>query len=136
MMDLDGFKLFNDSYGHLGGDEALGQVASYLVLALRASDIIARFGGDEFLVILPGTDAGGALEVCQHLQSGLAEQRYRVQDAEVVHLRVSFGIASYPTHGRRANELIAAADVSLYRSKRQGGDQITSPTVEREPVVA
>jgi len=126
MMDLDGFKLFNDAYGHPGGDDALREVASLLSGTARDSDVIGRYGGDEFTAILPDTDTRGAIEFCQRLRDGLADRPFVAPDGGVIPLRLSFGIASYPADARHVNELIGLADGNLYRSKQQGGGAITA----------
>ena len=126
MMDLDSFKLFNDTYGHPGGDEVLREVASLLQATARDSDIIGRYGGDEFMAILPDTGASGTIEFCQRLRNALADRPFLAPDGLAIPLRLSFGVASYPADGRHVNELIGLADGNLYSSKQHGGDTITA----------
>lgn len=126
MMDMDEFKLFNDTYGHPVGDQVLRNVASLLVRTARASDIIARYGGDEFVAILPETDTDSAVIMAERLRSVLAEHPYTALDGTAVPLHMSFGVATYPRDSRNSNELVGFADTNLYHSKHHGGDVITS----------
>lgn len=126
MMDLDGFKLFNDTYGHPGGDEALRTVSSLLQTTLRESDIIGRYGGDEFMAILPDTRSKAAVKLCERVRGVLNERPFVTADGESIPLRMSFGVAAYPDDARRVNELIALADAALYGSKQRGGDRVTA----------
>jgi len=132
MMDLDGFKLFNDTYGHPSGDDALRQVASILSSTVRDSDVVGRYGGDEFMAILPDTDSQAAVKLCERVRGRMVENPYQALDGDAIPLHLSFGVASYPVDGREVNELIGLADASLYNSKQRGGDQITSPTTDDE----
>jgi len=126
MMDLDSFKLFNDTYGHPGGDDALREVASLLSGIVRGSDVVGRYGGDEFMVILPDTGISGTVEFCQRLRTALADRPFAAPDGGTIPLRLSFGVASYPADARHVNELIGLADGHLYASKQHGGDVITT----------
>ena len=126
MMDLDGFKLFNDTYGHPSGDDVLRAVASLLSAIVRDSDIVGRYGGDEFMAVLPDTGSQGAVDLSQRVRNALLESPYLAPDGEAIPLHLSFGIASYPADGRQVNELIGLADGNLYSSKQRGGDMITA----------
>lgn len=126
MMDLDGFKLFNDTYGHPIGDEILRLVASVLGETLRASDVVGRSGGDEFMAILSNTDARGALEQAHRVRAKLAERPWISPQGVAVPVRLSFGIAEFPHDGHSVNDLIGMADSNLYRSKGLGGDAVTT----------
>ncbi len=132
MMDLDGFKLFNDTHGHPRGDEALRFVASQLRAALRTSDIIGRYGGDEFLAILPETSREKAEEAGQRITSSLAESPF-VPEGSADHetLGLSIGIASYPQDSTVKQDLIALADTALYEAKRTGGGRAARADVHR-----
>lgn len=129
--DVDNFKLFNDTYGHPVGDEIIRRVAGLLQNRSRASDFVGRFGGDEFILILPETYRAGARTLADHLRAALYSVPYVAPDGASIPLRMSFGAASYPEDGRDAAALIAIADANLYESKRWGGDTIT---VRSEPV--
>ena len=116
MIDLDRFKHLNDSAGHDAGDDALRRLANCFRQELRGADSAARFGGDEFAVILPQAQAEGALIVAERL-------RLRIQEITIHNfgpLTASIGIASFPTHGRTRTDLFRAADSALYAAKRAG----------------
>jgi diguanylate cyclase (GGDEF)-like protein len=121
MIDLDGFKLVNDTFGHLFGDRVLAWVAEELRASLRASDIPARYGGDEFAIILPDTDREAAWQAAQRILGALADQAYRSPDRSPVSIGCSIGVAAYPVDGRTAQDLIARADAAMYRVKGAGG---------------
>jgi diguanylate cyclase (GGDEF)-like protein/putative nucleotidyltransferase with HDIG domain len=125
MLDIDGFKLLNDTYGHPTGDVVLRQVASLLREQTRASDIVGRYGGDEYLLILPQTASAEAGALAEKLRSALVETACVTPSGERIPIQASFGIAAYPQDGRNASELVAAADANLYVSKRRGGDAVT-----------
>lgn len=126
MMDLDGFKLFNDTYGHPVGDDILRTVASALSEALRASDVVGRSGGDEFMAILPDTDANGALHLAHRIRTLLAARPWISPQGIPVPVKLSFGVAEFPHDGHRVNDLIGMADSNLYHSKELGGDAVTT----------
>jgi diguanylate cyclase (GGDEF)-like protein/putative nucleotidyltransferase with HDIG domain len=125
MLDIDGFKLLNDTYGHPTGDVVLRQVASLLREQTRASDIVGRYGGDEFLLVLPETSPAEAGVLAEKLRSALVETACVTPSGERIPIQASFGIAAYPQDGRNASELVAVADAHLYTSKRRGGDTVT-----------
>ena len=121
MIDLDGFKLVNDTFGHLFGDRVLAWVAEELKATLRASDVPARYGGDEFAVILPDTDREAAWQAAQRILEALSERAYQSPDRSPVSIGCSIGVAAYPADGRTAQDLIAQADAAMYRVKDSGG---------------
>jgi diguanylate cyclase (GGDEF)-like protein/putative nucleotidyltransferase with HDIG domain len=129
--DVDNFKLFNDTYGHPVGDEIIRKVAGLLEHRSRASDFVGRFGGDEFILILPETYRAGARTLADHLRIALSSLPYMAPDGASIPLRMSFGAASFPEDGQDAASLIAIADANLYESKRWGGDTVT---VRSEPI--
>ena len=130
MMDLDNFKLFNDTYGHVVGDQVLQNVAALLEKSVRRADIVGRYGGDEFVALLPDTDAHGAVRTIDRIRTALRESGYTADSGSRVPVFMSYGVATYPFDGRQLSELLAAADANLYRSKRQGGDSVTAPGSE------
>lgn len=123
IIDLDNFKQINDSSGHETGDLALQLLAQCLRIELRGVDIAARFGGDEFVVILPQATSEGSMVVAERL-------RQRIAKTEVPGygpLTASFGLASYPEHASSRDTLVVAADQALYNSKRAGRNRVSLP---------
>ncbi len=121
MLDLDDFKLVNDTFGHLFGDRVLTWTAELIRTTLRASDIPARYGGDEFAIILPETDAVEARSAAERILDAFREHAFVGEQRGPVPIGASIGVATYPADGRNATDLIAAADRALYRVKREGG---------------
>ncbi|MCU0477137.1 MAG: GGDEF domain-containing protein [Chloroflexi bacterium] len=121
MIDLDDFKLVNDTLGHLFGDEVLRWAAQQIRAALRGSDVAARYGGDEFAILLPDTPADGAREVGERIVAALRDNPFRAEGRGPVAVGASIGVASFPTDGQAAQALIAGADAALYRVKSGGG---------------
>jgi diguanylate cyclase (GGDEF)-like protein len=119
MIDIDHFKQYNDSQGHLAGDALLVQVATLFKGAIRDDDYAARYGGDEFLVLLRATGQNEAVPVAERLQAHVAQAR-----AAGGHVTVSVGIAAFPTHGTTPEALIAKADAALYEAKKSGRNRI------------
>lgn len=118
MLDLDGFKDVNDTYGHETGDGVLRQVAACLVKNLRSTDFLARYGGDEMTLVLPDTDLPQAGFVCQKLQNFLRSLTIRYPDGKTDTIGVSGGIALFPKHADSAPTLLRAADEALYHAKK------------------
>jgi diguanylate cyclase (GGDEF)-like protein len=121
MLDLDDFKLVNDTFGHLFGDRVLTWAAELIRSSLRASDLPARYGGDEFAVILPDTDATDAQVVAERILEAFRDRPYVGEQRGPVPIAVSIGAATSPRDGRSPTELIASADRALYRVKRLRG---------------
>jgi diguanylate cyclase (GGDEF)-like protein len=125
LADLDNFKLVNDSYGHPTGDAVLRQFAEVLRDNVREIDVAVRWGGEEFAVILPGTDSEGAAELAERIRIALAERTIVSSDGEPIRVTASFGVAS-SSRGMIAETLVEAADEALYRAKRSGKDRVCS----------
>ncbi len=119
MLDLDYFKRINDQFGHLAGDTVLTAVGRQLESVLRATDIRCRFGGEEFLIVLPDTPQAGALRVAESLRQVLTDLRVAWQGTEIP-VTASFGVASARRGERDRQALLARADAALYRAKQAG----------------
>ena len=119
MMDVDHFKSYNDAFGHQAGDEALRKVAAILRATLRSVDCPSRYGGEEFLALLPETGILQAVEVAERVRGLLAEEPLTGSS-----ITVSIGVAEFPDHGGSLETLIASADAALYHAKRQGRDRV------------
>ena len=118
MLDLDEFKPINDKYGHADGDRVLREVARTIRNVVRANDIVARYGGDEFVVVMPDTTEDGAQEVARRVIVGIRERRHELSGGATARVGVSGGLAMYPENGRTATLLLQAADSAMYSAKR------------------
>jgi diguanylate cyclase (GGDEF)-like protein/PAS domain S-box-containing protein len=132
MSDLDYFKTVNDRYGHLAGDDVLRVFGKLLQHNARDSDIFCRYGGEEFLLVLPGLSLENARERAEQLRTGL-ESISIVAASTPIHITASFGVAAYPRHGCSANQLIAAADEALYAAKENGRNQVKTYLGNSQP---
>jgi diguanylate cyclase (GGDEF)-like protein/PAS domain S-box-containing protein len=124
MLDLDHFKKFNDTYGHEAGDRVLRETASLLMKSVRAEDIVCRFGGEEFVVILPMADLQVTEARGERIRSRTRELTVLHQGQSLGMITVSVGVAVLPEHGTNPKELLEAADAALYRAKREGRDRV------------
>jgi diguanylate cyclase (GGDEF)-like protein len=125
MLDIDGFKGFNDAYSHAAGDVLLKALGAFFLKKLRTSDVVCRYGGDEFILVLPDTTL---LQVSERLD----RMRGETKDIECMHegrilpaASVSIGVAQWPDHGASPEDLIKAADFALYSAKHGGRDQVS-----------
>ena len=118
-LDLDGFKSVNDAYGHLAGSRTLTEVGGILVEAVRESDILARYGGDEFVVVLPETPPSGALVIAERIRKAIESHSFLKDQGLEARISASFGIASYPDHALTPEGLIQKADQAMYRVKER-----------------
>jgi diguanylate cyclase (GGDEF)-like protein len=126
MLDLDHFRNFNNTYGHLAGDAVLRALAATIRNELRHGDIAARFGGEEFAVVIPGADHAAACQVAERIRAAVDAMAVEEETAgEPLHATVSIGVATYPWHGRTPKELTHEADQALYRSKADGRNRVT-----------
>jgi len=123
MSDIDNFKNINDTYGHLVGDKFLVEIANLMNNNLRGSDIICRYGGEEFLAVLPCTTLETAAQRAEEIRTKCAEIIIQHEGVELK-LTISSGVATYPDHGREAKEIIIKADKALYQAKHNGRNQV------------
>ena len=123
-MDLDGFKLVNDAYGHRAGSATLTEVARIIMNAVREADFVARYGGDEFVVMLPETSAKRALEVAERVRSEITAHRFTGGVGADIYLTASFGVASFPEHATEAEKLIELADAAMYAAKQRNKNSV------------
>jgi diguanylate cyclase (GGDEF)-like protein len=123
-LDLDGFKGVNDSHGHLLGSKALVEAAGVVRACARETDVVARFGGDEFSVVLPETSSEGAVAVAERIRDRLRAHRFLKSDGLAMRLTASIGVATLPDVAETAEELLRAADTAMYRVKASGKDGV------------
>ncbi len=122
MIDIDDFKRVNDRFGHVFGDKVLVTIARLIRQAVRTTDVLGRYGGEEFFVVMPQTETDDALPVAERLRTSIAEHSFKTDGCEV-RVSVSVGLATYPRkdHGVKSkNGVLSAADQALYEAKRMG----------------
>lgn len=124
LIDIDDFKVLNDTYGHYAGDLALKKLTEVFPSILRSTDVFARYGGDEFICLLPQAGKEQANEIAKRISNTRLSIKHERRNIEIP-MRVSIGFAT-SEHVMRLDELIALADQALYRSKHQGKDRIES----------
>jgi diguanylate cyclase (GGDEF)-like protein len=130
LLDLDQMKAVNDGLGHQAGDALLIELARRLTGTVRDVDLVARFGGDEFALILPSTGIAGALRVGEKVRSAIGDAPVELDGFAPVHVTVSVGVACYPEHGANPRQLVRAADAALYRAKAAGRNRVEHAKVE------
>jgi diguanylate cyclase (GGDEF)-like protein len=132
MIDADDFKLFNDTHGHPAGDVALADLAHVLQRSVREVDVVTRYGGEEFSVILPETDAAGAFVVAEKVREAVSRYEFADADGErTAHFTVSLGLATYPAHAQDKEAILRLSDDALYRAKNGGKNRVRSPVPKR-----
>jgi diguanylate cyclase (GGDEF)-like protein len=124
MFDIDHFKDFNDSFGHEAGDVTLQNLCQILKALIRSEDVACRYGGDEFVLILPDSSAELAAERAENMRIAVGREEMLYHGRLLKPMTLSFGIASYPADGRTSHELLRAADTALYRAKTEGRDRV------------
>ncbi len=125
-IDLDGFKSVNDTHGHLSGSRCLVEAAAVIRSSARETDIVSRFGGDEFALVLPDTGGEGAFAVGERIRERLAGHRFLAGDGLDIHLTASVGVATLPDVAASADELVRAADKAMYQVKESGKNGIVA----------
>jgi diguanylate cyclase (GGDEF)-like protein len=125
VIDGDAMKTVNDQYGHAEGNRVLVEITRAMRASLRVSDVLGRFGGDEFIVVLPRTTARDALITAERLRLAVAGRDFRNSWGEPIHASVSVGVATYPQHGTTADDLFRSADRALYAAKQDGRNRVT-----------
>jgi diguanylate cyclase (GGDEF)-like protein len=128
MLDADDFKKFNDTHGHIAGDRALAELAQVLRTAVREIDVVCRYGGEEFSVVLPETDAEGAFVVAEKVREAVAAHSFAdANGVRGVRVTVSIGLATFPATAADQEELLRQADDALYTAKNTGRDRVRAP---------
>ena len=144
ILDLDNLKAINDDHGHLAGDQALRDVARSVDVQVRPVDFVARYGGDEFVVMGTEADDAEALTIAERIRGSVAGSPIRLESGQYVNMSISIGIATFPDDAGTAGDLMLAADTALYRAKSAGRDQVrqaastpasaaTPPTTATDP---
>ena len=136
VIDLDEFKAINDVFGHAAGDQALCEVARHLQHSLRSYDVCARFGGDEFVAVLPGCNLEHAGQKAEALRRVIADVKTEVKPGVVRAVRISVGAATYPIDGATVDELLAVADARMFDDKRARRSQPRRATMAQDAIPA
>jgi diguanylate cyclase (GGDEF)-like protein len=123
-IDLDDFKPINDKYGHLAGSQVLREVAQILKSTLRDVDLVFRYGGDEFVILLIESDARNGLKTAQRIRERIQFTGFSVGGGATAHVTASIGVAAFPEHAQEKERLLALADECMYESKRHGKNQV------------
>jgi diguanylate cyclase (GGDEF)-like protein len=131
-MDTDNFRLFNDTYGHSAGDQVLKMIAEHLAKLCQDNGLAGRFGGDDFMVILPEADREAAFAFAQSVQGWLSEKHFQIRGSERIPISVSCGVAVFPEDGQKRHELLAVADANLFESKGLGGKIVGRPESQEQ----
>jgi diguanylate cyclase (GGDEF)-like protein len=125
-LDLDRFKRVNDNHGHLVGSQILRQLSQVLSTCIRQVDTLARYGGDEFTILLTDTGHEAGMYVAERIRSTVASTRFEDGHGGPIHLEISIGVATFPEHARQREGLLDAADKAMYRAKSQGRNCVCS----------
>jgi diguanylate cyclase (GGDEF)-like protein len=126
MGDLDHFKKFNDDFGHAAGDKIIAQIGKLFNDRFRGSDIACRYGGEEFLIILPETSLADTVKKADTLREEIKKMEIIFQGQILGTITMSMGVAAYPEKGGRMDELLRVADTALYKAKQEGRDRVIS----------
>ena len=135
VIDIDHFKEYNDTYGHLAGDEVLRRLAAVFKKSIRSCDYAARNGGEEFIVLLPEISAEDGVQAAERIRNQVAEKKFGSNKKPIV-VTVSVGVAAYPKHGKDPESVIKKADGALYKAKEHGRNRVvlagTTPKKKRK----
>lgn len=131
LIDLDNFKYINDTYGHHIGDIVLKSVADILEASIRDGDLVARIGGDEFVILLSETELEKALIVAERIRKNLENNKLCIFEGAVISVSASLGVVEFPTHGTTKEELMMVVDNALYRAKDLGKTKFTFQHMRR-----
>jgi two-component system, cell cycle response regulator len=126
----------NDEYGHLSGSRLLVEVARVLRSCVRDEDVVVRYGGDEYVVLLVGIDSGGGLKVAERIRRAIEDHRFLSREGSRVRVTASIGLASYPEHARSKGEILDLADRAMYRGKRSSRNVVYMASKDLPPVPA
>src|SRR6266540_80525 len=135
-MDLDHFKAVNDQHGHLSGSRLLVEVARVLRSCVRDEDVVVRYGGDEYVVLLVGIDSGGGLKVAERIRRAIEDHRFLSREGSRVRVTASIGLASFPEHADSKAEILDFADRAMYRGKRSNRNVVYMASKDLPPVPA
>jgi len=129
MFDIDHFKDFNDVFGHDGGDALLRELGSFLIKNTRGGDIVSRYGGEEFVVVLPSASLENTRLRAEELRKGVKELMVYHLGKPLGKCTLSFGVAAFPEHGMTNEGILKSADNALYRAKNEGRDRVVVASV-------
>ncbi len=127
MIDIDHFKVFNDTYGHDAGDVLLQSLSNYLLKSIRGEDLPCRYGGEEFILMLPEATLEDSIKRAEELRKGIAGIKVVHKGITLKDMTVSVGVAVYPEHGDTVEVILKSADLALYRAKQEGRNRIALP---------
>jgi diguanylate cyclase (GGDEF)-like protein len=123
VIDIDDFKEYNDTYGHLAGDEVLSRLATVFKESVRSCDYVARYGGEEFILVLPEISPEDGVKAAERVRKKVAKENF-AGDGETIQVTVSVGVASYPKDGEEPQSIIRHADIALYKAKERGRNRV------------
>ncbi|HEY6100935.1 MAG TPA: diguanylate cyclase [Anaeromyxobacter sp.] len=135
-MDLDHFKAVNDQHGHLSGSRLLVEVARVLRSCVRDEDVVVRYGGDEYVVLLVGIDSGGGLKVAERVRRAIEDHRFLSREGSRVRITASIGLASFPEHAEEKAQILDFADRAMYRGKKSTRNVVYMASKDLPPVPA
>lgn len=124
LLDIDHFKNFNDTYGHLTGDKVLQDLAGLITSIVRASDFVGRYGGEEFMIVGAYTDLEGGVYLAERVRRAVEQTTFESHNGEPLHITISAGVAVFPDDAQTERELIEAADKALYEAKQTGRNKV------------